>query len=156
MASLDGRDELPAWRRRLNSGRDRPDEYVPWGGPRYDEPSLKADFPDGTRGIEWRFTGHRVLRRGPASTLEVDLTDTAYPLQVTLCYRVHDGFDVLERWATLRHRGDGPGPVVIRQAHAANWWLPGRDGWRLRYLRGGWGAETQRQAGPAATGRPGP
>jgi alpha-galactosidase len=32
---------------------------------------------------------------------------------------------------------------VIRQAHSANWWLPDRDRWRLRYLHGGWGAETQ-------------
>ena len=121
---------------------EHPDEYVPWGGPRYDEPSLKVDFADGTRGLEWRFAGQRVARKGPACTLEIDLDDTAYPLRVTLHYRVYDGFDVLERWATLRHRGDGP-PFVVRQAHSANWWLPDRDGWRLRYLHGGWGAETQ-------------
>ncbi|HEY2488549.1 MAG TPA: alpha-galactosidase, partial [Streptosporangiaceae bacterium] len=80
--------------------------------------------------------------QGPVSTLEVDLADTAYPLRVTLAYRVYDGFDVLDRWATLRHGGDGP-PVVIRQAHSANWWLPVRGSWRLRYLHGGWSAETQ-------------
>jgi alpha-galactosidase len=91
-----------------------------------------------------------VLRHEAASTLEVDLTDTTYPLQATLCYHVHDGFDVLERWAVLRHRADDPGPpsdaqppIVVRQAHSANWWLPDRGGWRLRYLHGGWGAETQ-------------
>jgi alpha-galactosidase len=150
LASLDTRDDASPWRRRIGLGRERPDEYVPWGGARYDEPSLKADFPDGTRGIKWRFTAHRVLRHGAACTLEVDLTDTAYPLQATLYYRVYDGFDVLERWAVLRHRADRPGqpsdappPIVVRQAHSANWWLPDRDGWRLRYLHGGWGAETQ-------------
>ena len=82
---------------------ERPDEYVPWGGLRFDEPSLKAEFGDGTRSVEWRVAGHRVTRQGPAVTLEVDLADTAYPLRVTLAYRVYDGFDVLERWATLRH-----------------------------------------------------
>ena len=128
---------------------ERPDEYVPWGGLRFDEPSLKAEFGDGTRSVEWRVAGHRVTRLGPVCTLEVDLADTAYPLRVTLAYRVYDGFDVLERWATLRHSagkhsgaGDGP-PIVIRQAHSANWWLPPRGSWRLRYLHGGWGAETQ-------------
>ena len=85
---------------------ERPDEYVPWGGLRFDEPSLKAEFGDGTRGVEWRFAGHRVTRQGPASTLEVDLADTGYPLRVTLAYRVYDGFDVLDRWATLRHSAD--------------------------------------------------
>jgi hypothetical protein len=29
--------------------RERPDEYVPWGGLRYDEPPLNAEFADGTR-----------------------------------------------------------------------------------------------------------
>ena len=32
---------------------------------------------------------------------------------------------------------------MIRQAHSANWRLPPRGGWRLRYLHGGWGAENQ-------------
>src|SRR5882672_7072563 len=136
--------ELPRRELQLSmTPSERPDEYVPWGGLRFDEPSLKAEFGDGTRGVEWRFAGHRVIRQGPACTLEVELADTAYPLRVTLAYRVYDGFDVLDRWATLWHAAsDGP-PVVIRQAHSANWWLPPRGGWRLRCLHGGWGAETQ-------------
>jgi alpha-galactosidase len=152
LASLANRSQQERRDRRPGLMRAEPDEYVPWGGPRYDEPSLKADFADGTRGVEWRFAGQRVARDGPVSVLEIDLADTAYPLLVTLHYRVYDGFDVLERWATLRHhreghRGEGhrggDAPFVIRQAHSANWWLPDRDGWRLRYLHGGWGAETQ-------------
>jgi alpha-galactosidase len=135
--------QMPRQERRLSLGRERPDEYVPWGGLRYDEPSLKAEFGDGTRSVEWRVADHRVTCEGPACTLEVDLADTAYPLRVTLAYRVYDGFDVLERWATVRHDGDDGPPVVIRQAHSANWWLPVRGSWRLRYLHGGWGAETQ-------------
>jgi alpha-galactosidase len=137
-----GTGEMPRRERQFSLGRERPDEYVPWGGLRYDEPSLKAEFGDGTRSVEWRVTGHWVTRQGPVSTLEVDLADTVYPLRVTLSYRVYDGFDVLDRWATLRHGGDGP-PVVIRQAHSANWWLPARGSWRLRYLHGGWSGETQ-------------
>ena len=145
LASLATAGRQQQWDRRLSLMRARPDEYVPWGGPRYDEPSLKVDFADGTRGIEWRFAGQRVIRDGPVSTLEIDLADTVYPLQATLHYRIYDGFDVLERWATLRHRGEEPrgAPFVVRQAHSANWWLPDRGSWRLRYLHGGWGAETQ-------------
>jgi alpha-galactosidase len=128
--------------RRLARTREDPCEYVPWGGLRYDEPSLKVDFADGTRAIEWRFADQRVTRDGQASTLELVFTDTSYPLQVTLAYRVYDGFDVLERWAALQHLGEGP-PITVRQAHSANWWLPAPRAWRLRYLYGGWGAETQ-------------
>lgn len=32
-------------------GEGEPLEYVAWGGRRYDEPSLKVDYPDGTRSI---------------------------------------------------------------------------------------------------------
>src|SRR5512146_2464800 len=105
--------EMPRQERQLSMARERPDEYVPWGGLRFDEPSLRAEFADGTRNVEWRVTGHRTSRQGPASTLEVDLADTGYPLAVTLAYRVYDGFDVLDRWATLRHAGDGP-PALVR------------------------------------------
>jgi alpha-galactosidase len=137
-----GLEHSRRWERSLSWADELPDEYVPWGGLRYDEPSLKADFADGTRGIEWRPAGHRIVRDGPAVTLEADLADTAYPLLVTLFYRIYDGFDVVERWARIRHTGDD-GTITVRQAHSANWWLPSRPGWRLRYLHGGWSAETQ-------------
>ena len=143
LAGLDAGHERARWERWLSAAGDRPEEYVPWGGLRYDEPSLKVDFADGTRGIEWRFAAQRVIRHGPVTTLEIDLADTAYPLHVTLYYRVYDGFDVLERWAAVRHAGGADPAFVVRQAHSANWWLPVRTGWRLRYLHGGWGAETQ-------------
>jgi alpha-galactosidase len=136
----------PAQERRRVGGR--PDEFIPWGGLRYDEPSLKAEFADGTRAIEWRFAGQRVTRYDAATTLEIDLADTAYDLRVTLSYQVYDGFDVLERWATLR--GD---QLVIRQAHSASWWLPPRPGLRLRYLCGGWAAETQLADTPLTPGK---
>jgi alpha-galactosidase len=117
-------------------------EYVAWGGRRYDEPSLKVDFPDGNRGIEWRLGGSRVEDEEGASVLVLELMDLVYPLTAELYYRVFDDCDVLERWARVRHTGD-EGTFVVRQAHSANWWLPARDAWRLTYLHGGWGAEDQ-------------
>jgi alpha-galactosidase len=144
------------WERmRGGPGREYPDEYVPWGGLRFDEPSLKVTYPDGTRAIEWQAAGHRISRDGHAVTLEIDLADVAYDLAVTLSYRIYDGFDVLERWATIRNGGRA-GIVVLQQAHSANWWLPdrsGRPGWRLRYLYGGWSAETQLAAVTLGPGR---
>jgi alpha-galactosidase len=129
------------WEEHLSLGHEFPDEYVPWGGLRYDEPTLRAEFADGTRAVEWRYSGQRVGRDGEACTLELDLADAAYGLQVTLYYRICDGFDVVERWAAVRNRGGQP--VVLRQALSANWWMPPGRRWRLRYLHGGWAAETQ-------------
>ncbi|HLK02113.1 MAG TPA: alpha-galactosidase [Streptosporangiaceae bacterium] len=123
-------------------GMDAPDEYVPWGGLRYEEPSLKAEFADGTRNTECRYAGQRITREGDAVTVEVDLADARYGLTISLCYRAHDGFDVLERW--VRVRNDGVAPVTLAQALSANWPLPRQDqDWQVRYLHGGWSAETQ-------------
>jgi alpha-galactosidase len=130
--------------------QEEPLEYVGWGGRRYDEPSLKVDYADGTRVIEWRLAGSRVTQEDGSATLVLVLADAVYPLKAELCYRVFDDTDVLERWARLVHTGTG-GPIVVRQAHAANWWLPDRARWRLSYLHGGWAWETQpvqRDLGP--------
>jgi alpha-galactosidase len=72
------------WEEHLSLSREFPDEYVPCGGLRYDEPTLRAEFGDGTRAVEWRYSGQRVSREGAACTLELDLADAAYGLRVTL------------------------------------------------------------------------
>jgi alpha-galactosidase len=126
----------------LTWGDEEPLEYVPFGGRRFDEPSLKVEYPDGTRAIEWHFAGHRCERDGDAITLEVELKDDAYPLSVQLFYRIFDGEDVIERWARVTNTRD-LGPVILRQAFSADWWLRPGEQWRLRYLHGGWGRETQ-------------
>ena len=135
------RSEPSDWERHRSWAAELPDEYTPWGGMRYDEPSLKVSYADGTRGVEWLYTGHQVTAQRGGTTLEVVLADEAYGLQVTLAYRIYQGFDVVERWARLTNAGSLP--IRLRQVLSANWWLPMRDRWRLRYLHGGWGAETQ-------------
>ncbi len=130
-----------SWEEHLSLGHEFPDEYVPWGGLRYDEPTLRAEFADGTRAVELSYSGQRVSRRGEATILELHLADAAYGLRVTLYYRIWDGFEVVERWAAVHNDGDRP--VTIREALSANWWMPAGRRWRLRYARGGWAAETQ-------------
>lgn len=128
---------------RISWSSESPLELVPWGGMRYDEPTVKVDLPDGTRGIEWHLAGHRVQREeGGATALLLELRDEAYPLVLEAGYRIFDDAEVLERWALLRNEGQ-QGDLLVHQLHAASWWLPRRGGWRLRSLGGGWGRETQ-------------
>ncbi len=134
--------DVPLGGERLTWGSELPLEYVPWGGQRYDEPSLKVDFPDATRGIEWRVSGHSVKAFEGTWTLGIELRDTHYPLWVDVFYRIFDDADVIERWARVRNVGD-EGAIVVRQAHSANWCLRLEPGWRARYLQGGWGSENQ-------------
>lgn len=127
--------------RDLAWSHDAPDEYVAWGGMRYDEPTLKAEYADGVRSVELMYRRHRVIRKGGHVRLEIDLVD-GDRLSVTLCYRAYDGFDVLERWVRLQ--AGTAGEVALRLAYSANWWLPAREGdWRWRYLHGGWATESR-------------
>lgn len=106
------RTEPGRWEEHLSLGHEFPDEYVPWGGLRYDEPTLRAEFADGTRAVEWRYSGQRVSRDAEATTLQLDLADAAYGLLVTLYYRIWDRSDVVERWAAVRNASGRP--VLLR------------------------------------------
>src|ERR1700722_2288701 len=63
-------------------GKEDPAEYIGWGGLRYDEPSLKVQFDDGTRGIEWEYDSHHIVPEASATTLTVVLNDKVYPFSV--------------------------------------------------------------------------
>src|ERR1019366_5018075 len=61
--------ELVGW------GADEALEYTAFGGRRFDEPCLKVEYPDGTRGVEWHVAGHQTERHEGTVTLEVELVD---------------------------------------------------------------------------------
>ncbi len=95
------------------------EENIPWGELRFTEPSLKVEYADGTRAIEWAFDTHGIERSGAAQTLWLRFRDRAYPLTVTLYYRIYAGHDVVERWVRLENTG-GSGPISIEQAFSAD------------------------------------
>jgi alpha-galactosidase len=111
------------------------EEYAPWGEMRFLEPSLKVEYADGTRAIEWGFEAHGIEQSRAAQTLWLRFRDLAYPLAVTLYYRIYTGHDVIERWARLENTG-GSGPITIEQALSADWRMPRRGRYRLTYLYG--------------------
>src|SRR5207244_3835941 len=106
------------------------EEYAPWGEMRFSEPSLKVEYTDGTRVIEWIFEEHGLDRAGESQTLWLRFRDRAYPFTVTLYYRIYEGHDVIERWVRLENSG-GSGPVTIEQALSADWQLPCHGRYRL-------------------------
>jgi alpha-galactosidase len=118
------------------------EEYAPWGEMRFGEPDLKVEYADGTRAIEWVFEKYGIEQSGASQTLWLRFRDRAYPLTVTLYYRIYDDHDVIERWVRLENAG-GSGPITIEQAYSADWRLPRRESYRLTYLHGRWGKETQ-------------
>lgn len=120
------------------------DELAPQTGARFGPAGLQVRFASGTRGAQWRFTGHTV----EGGELRLRLDDRHHPLRTELCYRVRPGSDVVERWTELTHTGpaDGPpDPITVDRLDSASWTAPPLADYRLSHLTGGWNSEFQLQ-----------
>lgn len=124
-----------------------PDEYPGWGGMRYDEPALKVTFADGARDVVLRYVSHEIK----GETLAVRLKDIRQDLFVTLLYTVHPSNDLIERHSKIENRTKGT--VLLESAQSAVWPLPAGNNYRLSYLAGRWGGETQLIREPMVPGK---
>jgi alpha-galactosidase len=123
-------------------------EYPGWGAAFYGEPALKLSFPDANRDVVLRYTAHRI--EGPR--LRVQLKDISRDVRVELRYEIDAETGILARSARIEnHTGK---PLVVQQAAAAAWSLPGADDYRLYSLSGRWAGEwslDQRRLAPGTT-----
>ncbi|MFJ8011455.1 alpha-galactosidase [Streptomyces sp. NPDC096339] len=117
------------------------DELAPQTGARFGPAGLQVRFSDGTRGAQWRFSGHRV----EGGELRLRLDDRRRPLRAELCYRVRPDTDVIERWTELTHTGTSDEPVSVDRLDSAAWTAPPLADYRLSHLVGGWNSEFQLQ-----------
>lgn len=123
----------------VGRGSDRVEllEYRSWGGASTKEPALKITFPDGTRNLFLVYKSHSVA----GDTLRVTLTEPQYGVEVTLCYRVCEEFDIIERWAEIKNTSCESFNIEI--AAGASWKLPDRNAYRLTYFTGAYAHEFQ-------------
>ena len=110
-----------------------PHEYPAYGGLSYVDPCLKVTFADGVRDLVLTYVEHE-LSHAPQPQLTLHLQDTAYPLRISLHYRLHEAYDLIERWAELENLGTEP--VLVERAYSAKWTLPPGDDYRLTHLYG--------------------
>ena len=123
----------------VGRGSDRVEllEYRSWGGASTKEPALKITFPDGTRNLYLVYKSHDVN----GDTLRVNLAEPQYGVEVTLCYRVCEEFDIIERWAEIKNTSCESFNIEI--AAGASWKLPDRNEYRLTYFTGAYAHEFQ-------------
>jgi len=134
-------DDYPAapsptgWATFNGAAQRTPEEYPAYNDLKYIDPCLKVTFADGVRDVWLRVEGADV--RDGDTRLDVRLRDQHYPFRVTLHYRVHEPYDLIERWVTIANDDDTP--VTLERAWSAQWHLP-RDGcgadYRLSHLTG--------------------
>ncbi len=112
-----------------------PEEYPGYGDIKFIDPCLKVTFADGTRDVVLRFVSAEV-REGAVPELAIHLRDTVYPFRVTLHYRVHESYDLIERFVSVTN--DGSTPVLLERIWSAQWHLPVGENYRLTYVTGRW------------------
>lgn len=126
------------------------EEYPGYEDMKFADPCLLVTFADGVRGTVLRFESAEQAG-GEAPELRIRLRDGDYPLRVTLHYRMHERYDLIERWATLENLGDAP--ATLERAWSAQWHLPLGGDYRLSYLHGRWLDETHLRRELLAPGR---
>lgn len=119
-----------------------PEEYPGYEDMKFTEPCLKVTFADGVRDVVLRYTGAEIVQ-GTTPELRISLSDTAYPLSLTLHYRVHSTYDLIERWVSVTN--EGTEPITIERIWSALWHLPIGHAYRLTHLSGRWMDEMQIQ-----------
>ncbi|MBI5294618.1 MAG: alpha-galactosidase [Chloroflexi bacterium] len=115
-----------------------PEEYPAYGGVKYIDPCLKATFADEVRDVVLGYEDFSV-KDSPTPELAVRLRDSYYPLRVTLHYRVHEAYDLIERWVTLENLGADP--ILVERVFSAKWTMPHGDGYSLTHMYGRWSDE---------------
>ena len=114
------------------------EEYPAYGGVKYIDPCLKLTFADGTRDTVLCFESDEI-EAGESPLLKLHFHDSYYPLEVTLCYRVHARYDLIERWVEIRQSSDSA--VMVERLWSAQWHFPINQSYRLTHLAGRWLSE---------------
>ena len=138
--------ESGGWSSFSGPGEVVPEEFPAQTGAKYIEPCLKVEFADGVRDAVLEFDAYEVA----GDELRVHLRDAHYPLQVTLHYRVHERFDLIERAVTVENAGGTP--IRVERLFSAQWHPPAQEDYRLSHLHGRWIEETQLVREPVTPG----
>ncbi|MGE5373791.1 MAG: alpha-galactosidase, partial [Bacteroidota bacterium] len=111
------------------------EEYPAESGLKYIEPCFKALYPDGVRDTVLRL--ERAEQK--IDELAIYLREALEPLQIILHYRLHEEYDLIERWAEVLNTGDSP--ITLERVLSAQWHLPRARDYCLSHLYGRWANE---------------
>jgi len=123
----------------LNAKLRRDDEFYPQAGDGYVwEPALMAIHADGNTSTALVYDGMTHTNESPDVELTcIHLHDSAYPFEVTLCFRAHHDEDVIEQWTEIRHQESG----VVTLKHMASTSLLLTTNVYLTHFFGDWAKE---------------
>jgi len=109
-----------------------PEEYPAYAGMKFIDPCLKVTFADGVRDAVLRFDKAETVD----GELRLHLHDAHYLLHITLHYRSHVEYDLIERYVTVTNEGHDP--ITLERIWSAQWHLPQGEKYHLTHLAGRW------------------
>lgn len=110
-------------------------EYTPFGKTMYRGCAVKAEFFDGCREINLKFDGFSQKD----DCLELNFSDTVYPLAIALHYQTYADCDIISRWVTVKNNGDKP--IYFEKLFSAEFTLPSQNPYTFKNTNGAWGGE---------------
>ncbi len=113
-----------------------PEEFPVYGGLRYKEHCLKINFNDGTRDLKYKYLGYSVVD----NSLLIKLRDEYYDLEINLHYIIHEKYDLIERYVTLRNNTGTS--IEVEKIYSGQFHIP-YENLNFRNVHGHWGAEQQ-------------
>ncbi|MGN0447969.1 MAG: alpha-galactosidase [Acutalibacteraceae bacterium] len=118
-------------------------EYISYGGPVYRPHALIAKHSDGCRETVLQYQSYKITNEENSKLLEVTLKDMAYDLYVTLCYRVREDYDVIERFTKIKN--GALTDVLLSKASSAEFNFPSKRPYTSTNFNGSWAAEFKRE-----------
>lgn len=117
----------------------RDDEFYPQAGDGYTwEPALQIVHADGNTSTALVFDDVTRSNESPdIESIRIRLHDSAYPCNVTLCFRTHRDEDLLEQWVEIQHHE--PRAVTLKRMASTSLLL--KDNVFLTHFFGDWAKE---------------
>ncbi len=126
------------WARSSNhSARDlSKTEYLPYGGTVYRPVCFKATYHDKCRESVLTYKDFDISEDGDAFLLEIFLEDKPYNIDVTLCYKLRENTDIIERFVKIKNNSDSL--VVLNRVMSGEFSLPSRRAYTSINFNGSW------------------
>ena len=127
-----------------------PEEFPAYGGLRYKEYCLKANFADKTREVILQYQEYEIKKAEDVEELTILLRDAHYDFVVELHYKVYEAYDLIERSVTVKNLSKDA--IEIERLHSGQLHIA-EENLIFSNVHGHWGAEQQRFKQPVSYGK---
>jgi alpha-galactosidase len=102
-----------------------------------------ATYPDGCRESVLTYKDFNVSEFDDGFMLEIILEDKPYNVDVTLCYKVREDTDIIERYTKIKNNSDGT--VVLNKISSGEFNVPSMRPYTSTNFNGAWLAEFRKE-----------